>query len=194
VCEIYPIRKSNKPPYIYWKILVIIGVGLLVSALLITPFATYTKFIPAYVEEKRLLLTNNSFRVPQKNPVDLMISFKQYITYLRLSLEGKECSGIIGSILEVTTNKTYPLPCGKVIELRTPGVEVFQLDLNIFPRSAGEVHFTYNYTVYEVTNPYSYLTYVGLFLSLGGASAGVLGVVLMIKKKILEKAEEKYLK
>lgn len=194
MCTIYPIKRSNKPPYIYWKILVILGITLLIGALFVTPFATYTSFIQMYAEENKLLLTNGSFRIPQKNPVNLMISFKQYITYLSLSLEGKECSGIEGSISEVTTQKKYPLSCGKVIELKSSGVEVFQLNLNMFPESAGKIQLIYNYTVYEVVNPYSYLTYVGLFLSLGGASSGVLGVVLMIKKKILEKAEEKYLK
>ncbi len=171
-----------------------IGTALLVGALIVTPFATYTTFILVYAEENTLSLHNNSFKIPQKKPVNLMISFNQYVTYLKASVNGGNCSSIKGSIEEITAQKTYPLYCGKTVELKTSGIEVFALTLNSIPKYAGKLQLMYNYTVYEAINPYSYLTYVGLFLSLGGASAGVLGVVLMIKKKILEKAEEKYLK
>ena len=194
-CEIiYPIRKSNKPPYIYWKVLVVVGIALLIGALIATPYATYVSYRPAYIEGKTITLSNSSFKIPQKNPINLLISFKQYVTHLKISINGERCSGLEGSVTVIGSHKTYPIYCGRTALFKAPGVEIFTLSLNKRPGSAGKLLLTYNYTVYEVLNPYSHLAYLGLFLSLIGASAGVLGVVLMIKKKILEKAEEKYLK
>jgi len=194
VWEIYPIRKSNKPPYIYWRVLVIIGVVLLLAALAVTPFATYTAYVLEYSESGDLLVRNLSFRIPQRYPISLIISFKKYITNLRVNISCGSCPNLTGSVKALTHQKTYRLPCGRAVDLRIPDVEVFLISLNGNPKCSGNLELTYSYMVYEVENPYSFLTYVGLFLSLGGASAGVLGVVLMIKKKVLEKAEEKYLK
>ena len=190
---VYPIKKSNKPPYIYWKALVIGGIILLILSLFVASLSTFSIYQPIYQENKKLELTYTPVKIPSNTQKELLTPKNnyKYITNLSLIISTKKESCNTQSyliIIGLASNMT--LSCNKLTLLTIQGIAAFK----IVPESLKENNLiiNYNYTILRVYCPYSSLAYLSFFLSLIGAGSSALGVLLFTKKKILEKLEKSY--
>ncbi len=192
----YPIKKSNKPPYIYWRKLVILGVLLLVAAL---PLATYSHYstLETLFKEEGTAPVEVGVDIPHDYPEELLIEMGDYYTLLtmRASNIPSSCGNVMIEVLGLGTDKSYVLGFNNMssenINISAPIVEAFRITSVSSSGHPCEGYLSYTYRVMELKYPYNYLAYVALFVSMGGATAGILGTVLFIKKKALEKAERK---
>jgi len=189
----FPIRMSNKPPYIYWKKLVIIGLILLFISLPLAILSTEITFKTMYTEKGEIM---SQGKVPAKSlPVNVLASLGTLVTNLtvRLGVSNNNswmCTLSNLRIRELTANGSTllkPHIRGGMAYVSSWGPTPYEINL------PGNCTVFYEYTVYEVERPYLYLSFISAITSISGAAAGVLGVVLLFKQRQLMKAEEKYL-
>jgi len=180
---IYPIRKSNKPPYIYWKKLVILGLALLLITIPLAIMATEVKFTTEFTEKGHIVVGG---RIPSKlPPPEVLAGMSEYTTNITVKVTNCFVRFINFTVYGTNTSISKKPKFGKV-SLSVPGVEFFSVKL---PSGCNA---SYTYVIVNVTHPYSFLAFTSAFLSLLGAVTGVLGTMLFIKQRQLMKEEEKY--
>lgn len=192
----FPIRKSNKPPYIYWKRLIIIGVILLAVTLPMASLSTYTYEINL-LREKNSLKLIEGVRIPERVPEDLITQLGEYYTNLSVEpyiLNPEQCKGVRFTVFALGSNNSISVDTTKNVKasLTSPGVEIYELK-DIEGGIDCDVLVNYTYVVHAVERPYSFLLFLSIFTSVSGAACGVLGVVLMIKQRVLKNVEDQYL-
>ena len=189
----FPVRMSNKPPYIYWKKLVIIGLILLFVSLPIAILSTEITFKEIYADKGEITAQG---KVPAGSlPVNVLASVSALVTNLsvKLSMNSENsltCSLTNVRIYELTANGSVllkPHIKGGIAYVSSWGPTLYKI------QSPGNCTVMYEYVVYEVGKPYLYLSFISAIMSISGAAAGVLGVVLLFKQRQLMKQEEKYL-
>lgn len=180
----YPVRRSNKPPYIYWKKLVIAGLILLVITVPLAIMATKMSYVTEFVEQGSVVAEG---RIPKNvPPADVLVGPGAFVTNLTLRVAG--CNLRYVNVAICGTNKSVVAEIRHgVASITIPGVEF----LNVTASKGCNI--TYTYVIIKLSRPYSALAFVSALTSVAGAVMGVLGTVLFIKQRQLMKVEEKYL-
>ncbi len=193
---VYPIRKSDKPPYIYWKPLVIIGVILLAVTLPLVTLSTYVYVNYLFREKGSIKLIENA-KIPEKIPEELITQFREYITNLSIEphvLNPEQCEEVRFTLITLGSNNSVSVDTAKDARasLLSSGVEVFEVR-NVEGGANCNILVNYTYVIYAIERPYSYFLFISIFTAFSGAACGVIGVVLMIKQRVLKKFEDQYL-
>ncbi len=180
----YPVRRSNKPPYIYWKKLVVIGLALLVITIPLAIMSTKINYTTEFVEHGSIVAGE---RIPKNiPPAEALAGVETFVTNLTLKVSG--CNLRYVNVTIYGTNKSFIAKVRKgVASLTVPGAEFLSV---IVPE---ECNITYTYVIIKLSRPYSTLAFISALTSIAGAVTGVLGTILFIKQRHLMKAEEKYL-
>ena len=180
----YPIRKSNKPPYIYWKKLVVIGLTLLVITIPLAIMSTEIRYTTKFVEQGPIVTGE---RIPKNMPpADVLAGVETFVTNLTLKVSG--CNLRYINVAIYGTNKSFIAEVRQgAASITVPGAEFLNVTV------PEECNITYTYVIIKLSRPYSALAFVSALTSAAGAVTGVLGTILFIKQRHLMKAEEKYL-
>ncbi len=182
----YPIRRSNKPPYIYAKKLVIIGLALLLATLPIAMSSMYVTTKQRFLEEG--IITGATSSIPRKlPPASILASLSPYETTLTLKGLNPACNAEV--IIAVKgSNKTLVRNLSeKGLSIRLGGQQFFKVFL------PSRCSARYTYSLDEVVKPYGFMAFISILTSGVGASCGVIGMLLWIAKRRLEEREKKYL-
>jgi len=181
---LYPIRKSNKPPYIYWKKLVVAGLALLIITIPLAIMSTEISYVTRFTEQGHVI---SGERIPKNMPpASILAGMKAFMT--NLTIDVRSCSLSYVNVTIYGTNRSITTEVRRgIASLSLSGAEFLNVSI---PK---ECNATYSYTVIELSRPYSALALVSALTSVTGAVLGVLGTVLFIKQRHLMKAEEKYL-
>ncbi len=180
----YPVRRSNKPPYIYWRKLVVIGFVLLVTTIPLAIMSTKISYTTEFVEQGSVVTGE---RIPKNvPPADVLAGVETFVTNLTLKVSG--CNLRYVNVTIYGTNKSFIAEVRKgVASITIPGAEFLSVTV------PEECNITYTYVIIKLSRPYSALAFVSALTSIAGAVTGVLGTILFIKQRHLMKAEEKYL-
>ncbi len=184
----YPIRKSNKPPYIYAKKLVIVGLALLLITLPIAMSSTYISVKRKFFESG--VIASTIAQIPKKlPPVSVLASLNAYETGLTLKSLNAACSvgHVIVSIRGSNRTIVSKFSSNGELKIRLGGQQFFTVSL---PSGCSA---RYEYSLSEVVRPYGFMAFVSILTSAVGASCGVMGMLLWIAKRRLEEREKKYL-
>jgi len=178
------VRRSNKPPYIYWKKLVAVGITLLVVTIPLAITATKVTYALKFVEHGTVVAGQ---RIPKNlPPVSVLAGVGSFITNLTISVSG--CNLEYVTVRVYGTNKSITGEVhGGLTSISVPGIEFFNATI---PAGCKAM---YAYSIIEVCRPYLFLAFVSALTSIAGATTGVLGTVLLIKQRRLMKLEEEYL-
>ncbi len=180
----YPVRKSNKPPYIYWKKLVVIGLALLVVTIPLAVMATEISYSTEFVERGPV---TSGERIPRAMPpASVLAGVESFVTNLTLNVIGCNLSQVNVSIYGTNKSIITEVRHG-VASLALSGAEFLSVSV------PSDCNVTYTYVITKLSRPYSALAFVSALTSVAGAVMGVLGTILFIKQRHLMKAEEKYL-
>ncbi len=181
----YPIRKSNKPPYIYAGKLIVIGLTLLLITLPLAVMATKFGYAVRYSESGEINSTTAS--IPRNTPpASILASTNYFIT--NLSLRSTSVQGCKVIVTVKGTNVTLK----RMVNVKWVGFSFSGMNFFAVTATAG-CRLKYVYKLIEVYRPYGYLAFISIFTSISGAVSGILGVTLWIKRRKLIKEEEKYL-
>jgi len=181
---LYPIRRSNKPPYIYWKKLVVLGLLLLVITIPLAILSTEVNYAVKFVEHG--IITARG-RIPRNTPpVNVLGGLGAFVT--NLSFKSVNCSLRRMNLTVYGTNRSIIIEehQGKS-SVVLPGITFLSVTL------PGGCSVMYTYKIIELSRPYSALVFVSALTSIAGAVMGVLGTVLFIKQRRLMRLEERYL-
>ncbi len=181
---LYPIRKSNKPPYIYWKKLVVAGLALLVITIPLAIMSTEINYDIKFIEQGHVI---SGERIPKNMPpASVLAGVRTFMT--NFTLKVPNCGLRYINVTIYGTNKSIVAEVHQgIASILLPGAEFLNVSV------PNECNATYSYIIVELSRPYSTLVFISALTSVTGAVLGVLGTVLFIKQRHLMKAEEKYL-